>query len=135
MESSRIGAGSAASLSVMMRRNSSSRGSASCQSRSRSFELSLFIPSRKLTKRSCGVVHLETAWNNFLARLLDGHMPRHLACYSLRLRPADRVIDHSLDERMMVNRIAFVTGAKIENPAAPPDPAISTAEDFAAFEP
>src|SRR5215472_6778426 len=135
MESGRNGAGLAASRSVIMRRNSSSRGSASCQSRSRSFEPSLFIPSRELPKRPCGVVHLETAWNNFLARLLDGHMPRHLRCYSLRFGPANRVINHSLDEWMMVNRITFVARAKIKDPATAAGPAVPAPEDFAAFEP
>src|SRR5437879_11360429 len=81
------------------------------------------------------VMDLGAARNNLFTRLLYGNMSRHIRRGALRARPMNRVSDHPLDQRMMINGIRFVARAEIKNPSAAAHPAISAAEDLAAFEP
>src|SRR5438477_424286 len=70
-----------------------------------------------------------------LQQRADRSMSRHIRRDALRARPMNRVSDHPLDQRMMINGIRFVARAEIKNPSAAAHPTVSAAEDLAAFEP
>src|SRR5689334_16905052 len=62
-------------------------------------------------------------------------MQRHFRTPALRLRPFYRVVNHSLNLRVMVNRIKLVARTEIKNPPASTCPTIPSAENLAALKP
>src|SRR5262245_18596905 len=82
-----------------------------------------------------GLMKLHAPRHDSLARFLIGNVPRNDRPAPLGASPMDGIINHALDQRVVINRIGFVSRTEIKNPTAPAHPTVAAAEHLSPFEP
>src|SRR6478609_2027422 len=80
-------------------------------------------------------MHLRAARVDFFGSILHRHVQGSIGAAALRTCPAGRIINHSLNLRMMVDGIQFVAWTKVKNTPTAASPTIAASENFPSFEP
>src|SRR5262245_53086130 len=86
-------------------------------------------------KRASRIMQLRPSGNYFFAGLLDGHVLWNVSTHALRPGPFHPVGNHTLNLRMMIDRIGLMARTEIKNSSAAAHPAIASAKNFPTLEP